>query len=67
MRKGNCVAKEATVTGVILLVFLALLVAWIWRKVGGKAGFKVSNSKLMGVIAVFIVVVALLYATSQGH
>jgi len=55
------------VTGVILLVFLALLVAWIWRKVGGKAGFKVTNSKLMGVIAVFIVVVALLYATSQGH
>lgn len=54
-------------TGVILLVFLALLVAWIWRKVGGKAGFKVTNNKLMGVIAVFIVVVALLYASSQGH
>jgi hypothetical protein len=55
------------VTGVILLVFLALIVAYFWRKIGGKAGFKVTNSRLMGVIAVFILVVALLYATSQSH
>jgi hypothetical protein len=53
--------------GVILLVFLALIVAYIWRKIGGRAGFKVSNRTLMGVIAVFILLVALLYASSQGH
>jgi hypothetical protein len=53
--------------GVILLVFLALIVAYIWRKIGGRAGFKVSNRTLMGVIVVFILLIALLYASSQGH
>jgi hypothetical protein len=55
------------VTGVILLVFLALIVAYVWRKIGGRAGLKVTNRTLMGIIVVFMLVVAMLYATAHGR
>jgi hypothetical protein len=55
------------VAGVILLIFLAVLVAYFWNKVRKRAGLGVSSKTWTGVIAVFVVLVALLYASSQGH
>ena len=54
-------------SGIILLVFIALIIAYIWRKIGGRAGLKVSNRTLMGVIVVVILLVAMLYASTQGR
>jgi succinate dehydrogenase hydrophobic anchor subunit len=55
------------VTGVILLFFLAILVAFFWNKMRKRAGLGVSSKTWIGVISVFVVVVALLYANSVGH
>ena len=55
------------VTGVILLLFLAVLVAFFWQKLRKRAGLGVSSKTWMGVICVFVLVVALLYANSVGH
>ncbi len=54
-------------TGVILLFFLAILVAFFWQKMRKRAGLGVSSKTWMGVICVFVLVVALLYANSVGH
>ena len=54
-------------TGVILLLFLAILVSFFWQKLRKRSGLGVSSKTWMGVIAVFVLVVALLYASSVGH
>jgi hypothetical protein len=59
--------EEAGMSGVILLFFLAILVAFFWTKVRKRAGLSISSKTWTGVIAGFVVVVALLYASSQGH
>jgi hypothetical protein len=59
--------EEAGMTGVILLFFLAILVAYFWTKLRKRAGLGISSKTWTGVIAVFVVVVALLYANSVGH
>jgi hypothetical protein len=59
--------EEAGMSGVILLFFLAILVAFFWTKVRKRAGLSISSKTWTGVIAVFVIVVALLYASSQGH
>jgi hypothetical protein len=59
--------EEAGMSGAILLFFLAILVAFFWTKVRKRAGLSISSKTWTGVIAVFVVVVALLYASSQGH
>jgi succinate dehydrogenase hydrophobic anchor subunit len=59
--------EEAGVSGVILLIFLAILVAYFWTRIRKRAGLGISSRTWMGVIAVFVVVVALLYGSSGGH
>lgn len=54
-------------TGVILLFFLALLAAFFWNKLRKRAGLGVSARTWLGAVVVFVVVVALLYGSSQGH
>ena len=54
-------------SGVILLLFLAVLVAFFWQKLRKRAGLGVSSKTWMGAICVFVLVVALLYANSVGH
>lgn len=54
-------------TGVILLLFLAVIVAFFWQKLRRRAGLGVSSRTWLGVISVFVLVVALLYASSVGH
>jgi len=55
------------VPGVILLLFLAILVAFFWAKIRKRIGLGISSKTWLGVIGVFVVVVALLYASAQGH
>jgi len=55
------------VSGVILLIFLAILVAYFWTRIRKRAGLGISSRTWMGVIAVFVVVLALLYGSSGGH
>jgi len=52
--------------GVILLFFLAILVAFFWTKLRKRAGLGISSKTWTGVIAVFVVVVALLYGSLYG-
>ncbi|HEY0716528.1 MAG TPA: hypothetical protein VGD68_02835 [Streptosporangiaceae bacterium] len=54
-------------TGVILLLFLAVIVAFFWQKLRRRAGLGVSSRTWLAVISVFVLVVALLYASSVGH
>jgi succinate dehydrogenase hydrophobic anchor subunit len=55
------------VAGLVLLFFLAVLVAFFWQKLRKRAGLGVSSKTWMSVICVFVLVVALLYANSVGH
>lgn len=51
--------------GVILLVFIALLVAYLWNRFRGRAGLKVSGSTWLGAVIVVIMLVLMLWASSQ--
>jgi ABC-type Fe3+-siderophore transport system permease subunit len=55
------------VTGVILLFFIAILVAFFWNKLRKRMGLGVSSKTWTGAIIVVVLVVALMYASSQGH
>jgi succinate dehydrogenase hydrophobic anchor subunit len=60
--------EEARVTaGVILLFFIAILIAFFWNKLRKRAGLGVSSKTWMGAIIVVALVAALLYGSSQGH
>ena len=54
-------------TGLILLFFIAILVAFGWTKMRKRVGLGVSSKTWIGVISVVVVVVALLYASSASH
>jgi hypothetical protein len=53
--------------GVILLFFIAILVAFFWNKFRKRAGLGVSSRTWMGTIIVVAIVAALLYGSSLGH
>lgn len=53
--------------GVILLFFIAILVAFFWNKLRKRTGLGVSSKTWMGAIIVVALVAALMYASSQGH
>ncbi len=53
--------------GVILLFFIAILVAFFWNKLRKRAGLGVSSKTWLGAIIVVALVAALLYGSSQGH
>jgi hypothetical protein len=55
------------VGGIILLVFLALIVAFFWNKLRGRAGLKVSAGTWTGVIVVFVLVVLMMWSSSHGR
>jgi succinate dehydrogenase hydrophobic anchor subunit len=59
--------EEASVTGVILLFFIAILVAFFWNKLRKRAGLGISSKTWIGAIIVVALVAALLYGSSQGH
>jgi hypothetical protein len=54
-------------TGLILLVFIAAIVAFGWTRLRGKMGMGVAGKHWIGAIVVVVLLVLMLYASSQGH
>jgi hypothetical protein len=55
-------------SGLILLVFLALIVAWFWTRGRRRLGLSVNGNTWIGVIVVFVIVVLLFWANqTHGH
>jgi hypothetical protein len=54
-------------SGLILLVFLAVLVAYFWNRFRGRAGLTVSGRTWAGVMVVFALLVLMLWASSKGR
>ena len=56
-------------SGLILLVFLGVIVAWFWTRGRRRLGLSVNGNTWIGVIMVFVFVVLLFWATSThgGH
>jgi hypothetical protein len=54
-------------TGTILLIFLAVIVAFFFTRGRRKLGFSVTSKHWKIAIVVFMLVVLALYANAQGH
>ncbi len=54
-------------TGLILLVFLGVIVAFGWTRMRGKMKLSVSGKQWAGAITIFVLVVLMLWASHQGH
>jgi hypothetical protein len=54
-------------TGLILLVFIAAIVAFFWTRLRGKMGMNVAGKHWIGGIVVVVLLVLMLYASSHGH
>ncbi len=54
-------------TGLILLVFLSVLVGFGWTRVRGKMKLGVSGKHWAGAMAIFVLVVLMLWASHNGH
>ncbi len=54
-------------TGLILLVFLGVLVAFGWTRLRGKLKLGVSGTTWIGAFVVFVAVVLFMYASHNGH
>jgi hypothetical protein len=53
--------------GLILLVFIAALVAFGWTRLRGKMKLGVSGKPWLGPIVVIVVVVLLMWSVHTGH
>jgi len=54
-------------TGLILLVFLGVLVAFGWTRMRGKMKMGVTSRHWTAAIVIFVLVVLMLYASHSGH
>jgi fumarate reductase subunit D len=54
-------------TGLILLVFLGVIVAFGWTRMRGKMKLGVSGKHWVGAITIFVLVVLMMWASHQGH
>jgi hypothetical protein len=54
-------------TGLILLVLIGAVIAWLWTRVRGKMKLGVSGKNWVGPIVVVVLVGLLLWATNAGH
>ncbi len=54
-------------TGLILLAFLGIIVAFGWTRLRGKMKLSVSGTTWIGAFVVFVVVVLVMYASHGGH
>jgi fumarate reductase subunit D len=54
-------------SGLILLVFLGVIVAFGWTRMRGKMKLNVSGKTWTGAIVVFVLVVLMMYASHSGH
>jgi len=54
-------------TGLILLVLIGAVIAWLWTRVRGKMKLGVSGKNWVGPIVIVVLVGLLLWATNAGH
>jgi hypothetical protein len=54
-------------TGLILLVFIAALVAYGYTRVRGKMKLGISGKNWIGPIVIVVILVLMLWATHKGH
>jgi hypothetical protein len=54
-------------TGLILLVFLGVIVAFGWTRLRGKMKLGVSGKHWTGPIVIFVILFLLLWASHHGH
>ena len=54
-------------TGLILLVFIAVIIAFFYTRVRGKMKLPVAGKHWTGVIVAIVLVVLMLWASSKGH
>jgi hypothetical protein len=54
-------------TGLILLVFIGVLVAYAWTRLRGKMKLNISGRNWLGPVVIVVVVGLLLWATHNGH
>jgi phosphatidylglycerophosphate synthase len=57
-------------TGLILLVFIAVIIAFFWTRMRGKMKLNVTGKHWTGAIIVVVIAVLLLWASTQhgsGH
>jgi hypothetical protein len=54
-------------TGLILLVFIAVIVAYFWTRLRGKMKLHVTGKHWIGAIGVVVLLVLMMWASQQGH
>jgi hypothetical protein len=54
-------------TGLILLIFIAALVAYGYTRVRGKMKLGISSKNWIGPIVIVVILVLMLWATHKGH
>jgi hypothetical protein len=54
-------------TGLILLVFIAAIVAFGWTRLRGKMKLSVSGKNWLGPIVIVIIVVLMMWSVHNGH
>jgi hypothetical protein len=55
-------------SGLILLVVIAVIVAWFWNRGRRRLGLRISGGTWTGPIIVFVLVILLFWASSHhGH
>ena len=54
-------------TGLILLVFLAGIVAYFWTRLRGKMKLNVTGKHWTGAIVIFVLLVLMMWASHRGH
>ena len=54
-------------TGLILLVFLGVIVAFGWTRLRGKMKLGVSSKNWLGPIVIVVILGLLLWSTHTGH
>ena len=60
-------AQEAAMTGLILLVFIGVIVAFAWTRLRGKMKLGVSGKHWLGPIVIVVLVVLLMWSVHTGH
>jgi fumarate reductase subunit D len=54
-------------TGLILLVFIAAIVAFGWTRLRGKMKLSVSGKNWIGPIVIVVIVVLMMWSVHTGH
>jgi fumarate reductase subunit D len=65
MLGGGPIREAAVTTGLILVVFLAALVAFFWARLRRRLGMNTTGQTWLTVMAVFVLIALALWASSH--